>query len=412
MKTKKILLPVVLILSLLLSGCNHEAIIDNALLELAQQLTEPEDVVEPFIGFAREDVEDVEDLHQLEPEMLQNYISEYSRYNTYSYFQHLNDTEKLVYRAYEYAMDHGYPYTWFDIRLTDGIEWSVFDILQFLALDSALVDQNISQSIQVKTVTHSVLNIQTAKETYATVYMDHFTLKRLERKQQAMSEARVILEDVSPSWTDRQKAEYFYDYLGDNIIYYEYENEVRGDEYLYSALCRGTANCDGYTNAFALLCHMENIRCIEINSDTPLGEVGHTWNAVYLDDQWVYVDCTAAESDLSAACENRRRERIYFGFPDALLQYAVLHRDMLPDCSVGLTPILHIPSGKIEDFDKQVKAAFQENNRECAVILVDEGDLEDQITEDLATKLNFDLYYVHYETAEGKTVYYLFNDEG
>ena len=213
MKTKKILLPVVLILSLLLSGCNHEAIIDNALLELAQQLTEPEDVVEPFIGFAREDVEDVEDLHQLEPEMLQNYISEYSRYNTYSYFQHLNDTEKLVYRAYEYAMDHGYPYTWFDIRLTDGIEWSVFDILQFLALDSALVDQNISQSIQVKTVTHSVLNIQTAKETYTTVYMDHFTLKRLERKQQAMSEARVILEDVSPSWTDRQKAEYFYDYL-------------------------------------------------------------------------------------------------------------------------------------------------------------------------------------------------------
>lgn len=407
MKTKKWLLLLVTV-SLLLSGCNYEAIVDDVMHDLAHQLTEPEDVVEPFIGFAATEAEKTDELLQLKPEELQNYTSEYSSYNTYHYFQNLNDSEKLVYHAYEYALDHGYPQIWFDERLTDSLEWTGFDILQFLALDSALVEQNISQNSSGYTVTHSVLNIQTAMESYTCVYMDHFTQERMERKQDAVSQARQIIDGLPGDWTDREKSEYFFDYLGENVAY---ETDIPGEEYLYTALCQGRTNCDGYANAFALLCRLSDIPCIEINSDTPDDEEGHTWNAVYLEDKWVHVDATGAVDDVTSECENCREERTYFGFPDALLDEWIEYADLVPVCPEGLTPILQIPSGKIENFTDKVKEAFKENDRKLVVILVDEGDLEDQVTGELATELDCDLHYIYYETAEGKMVYYLFNDD-
>ena len=101
MKIRKVLLLTGLMLSLLLSGCNYEAIVESAVRELAHQLTDPTDVVEPLIGFAETEVEEVDQLQKLTPEELENYTSRYSEYNSYTYFAHLNDSEKLLYRAYE-----------------------------------------------------------------------------------------------------------------------------------------------------------------------------------------------------------------------------------------------------------------------------------------------------------------------
>jgi hypothetical protein len=190
-----------------------------------------------------------------------------------------------------------------------------------------------------------------------------------------------------------------------------YETDIEGEEYLYTALCEGRTNCDGYTNAFALMCALCDIPCIEINSDTPKGEEGHTWNAVYLEDRWVHVDATGAEQDVNAECESRKEERIYFGFPDALLEDRVQYADLIPACPEGLTPVVHIPSGDVEKFQEKVEAAFKENDNKVAVFLVDEGDLEKQITQELVNELGFAVYYLHYQTADGKTVYYLFNNE-
>ena len=225
---------------------------------------------------------------------------------------------------------------------------------------------------------------------------------------QAVSKARQIVDVLPGDLSDREKSEYFFDYLGENVVY---ETDIPGEEYLYTGLCEKRTNCDGYANAFALLCHMADIPCIEINSDTPDDEEGHTWNAVYLEDKWVHVDATGAVDDVTSESENCREERVYFGFPDALLDERIEYADLVPSCLEGLTPMLQIASGEIENFTDKVKEAFDENDGRLAVILVDEGDLEDQITEDLATELDCDLYYIYYETAEGKTVYYLFNDD-
>ena len=404
---KRVMLTMVLILSLLLTGCDYEAIIDEVVHEVANQLTDPEDVVEPFIGFSETDAEKTDQLLQLEPEEVRDYESRYSMYNSYTYFAHLNDSEKLLYRAYEYALDEALPYFWVDDRLLQDMEWTEFEVLEMLALDSAVVEQNVSIANRGYTVTHTVLNVETASESYTAIYVENFSRERLKHKEEAIRKAKDELSKMT-AITAREQAEYIYDFLGTNVTY---ETDIEGEEYLYTAICEGRTNCDGYTNAFALMCALTDIPCIEINSDTPEGEEGHTWNAVYLEDRWVHVDATGAEQDVDAECENRKEERIYFGLPDALLEDPVQYADMIPACPEGLTPVVHIPSGAVENFEEKVEAAFKENDNKVAVFLVDEGDLEKQITQEMVNELGFAVYYLHYETAEGKTVYYLFNND-
>ena len=159
MKQKKLLILPLLVMGILLSGCNYEAIINDAVNQFVEQNTAPlptevTQPPEPFIGFAETDVEDLDELCQLKQEDLQNYTSRYSAYNSYHYFQYLNDTEKLLYHAYEYALDEALPYFWVDDRLLENVERKPVDVLEFLALDSAMVGQNYSHSHGDATVTH------------------------------------------------------------------------------------------------------------------------------------------------------------------------------------------------------------------------------------------------------------------
>lgn len=416
MNMKKSLLLPVLVLSIFLSGCDYEAILNRAFDELSQQVTtepltttEPEKELEPLIIFSEEEVEDLEDLkelRQMEPQELQNYISQYRDYNTYTYYSHLNDTEKLLYHAYEYSMDEGLPYFWIDDRLLLGMERSYFQVLEFLSLDSALVEQNITYFQDSYTEPNG--------ETYTAIHVENFTREKLKNKKQSIVEAKLYLT-WNPNWKtaadwkaapDREMAEYIYDTLG---LYVSYDADV--EEYLYNGLYNLKTNCDGYTNAFALMCAIAGIPCIEINSDTPPGETGHTWNAVFLEGKWVYVDATGAGEDYYSECENCRQERVYFGFPDALLSEKVLYSDIVPSCPEGLSPVLQIPSARDVNFFNIIKAEFERNNRQFAVILLDQGEIDDQNFDELVSLLDCGLYYVQYETAEGKNVYYLFNNE-
>ena len=418
MKMRKLIL-LLGILSILLSGCNYEAILNRAFDELSQQMTEPqpqptikpEKTLDPIILFSEKEVEDLEDLEklrQLEPQELQNYVSQYRDYNTYTYFSHLNDTEKLVYHAYEYAMDEALPYFWIDDRLLLGMERSTFQVLEFLSLDSALVEQNYSHLQGSYT--------EPTGATYTSFFVENFTREKLNNKKQAIIEARLYLS-WNPNWKtasdwkaapDREMAEYIYDILGE---YISYETNIEGKEYLYNGLYNLKTNCDGYTNAFALMCAIADIPCIEINSDTPKGETGHTWNAVFLEGKWVHVDATGAGEDFYSECENCRQERMYFGFSDALLEEKVLYTDIVPSCPEGLSSVVQIPSARDVNFFNIIKAEFERNNRQFAVILLDQGEIDDQTFDELVQELNCGLYYIYYETAEGKTAYYLFNND-
>ena len=409
MKISKILILMLLLLSIFLSGCDYEEIIDNVTQELspqspAEQVTKPP---EPLIGFSETEVESPDELQKVKLEDLQNYTSKYSRYNTYTYFAQLNDAEKLLYRAYEYALDEAQSCFWITQELLQDMQRPASQVLEFLSLDSAMVGQNYEHREGQATLEYSDGTTQVTEESYLVILVDNFEAEELQRKEEAIAKAEEILSRMPETDSQREIAEYFYDYLGNNITY---ETDIAGREYLYSALCEQRTNCDGYTNAFSLLCSMADIPCIEIISDTPKGEIGHTWNLIYLEDRWVHVDCTVSKGDVTSECQNCREERPYFGFSDELLVYPMLHGEIVPDSPEGLTSVLNISSGKTKDFVSKVKEEFEANDGKLAVVLVDEGDLEDQINDELVGALNVSLYYLHYETADGKMVYYLFNN--
>ena len=410
---KKTLLLTMLLLSVFLCGCVLEKTIDSAMVHTTHQVTETttvaKKVAEPFIGFSETEPKSIDQLLQLKPEELQNYTSQYGKYNGYTYYQHLNDTEKLVYHAYEYAMDEGLPYFWVDERLLQGMERSLFQILEFYSLDSAVVEQNIAIVEESYTAPRTWSDGQGGRPTYTTIYVEDFTKQRLQHKNQAILNAKIVIARLNgyEAYSHLELAEHFYDYLGGCV---EYVEDVESDEYLYSGLFEGKTNCDGFANAFALMCRLTEVPCIEINSDTLRGKIGHTWNMVCLKGQWVHVDATGAGDDVWSLCANRKEKWVYFGLPDALLQDRMLYAELLPDCPVGLTPVEKISSVRVENFRIRVKNAFRENDNKCAVILLDRGELDEQTAGELATELGFNLHYVSYKTVGGKMVYYLFRD--
>lgn len=409
MKIGKLLLTTGLMLSVLLSGCQIEEIleyVDNSPINKpteSNQLTEKEG---PFIGFAKTEVESPEEMDPVKLEDLENYTSEYSAYNTYTYYEHLNQPEKLLYHAYEYALDEAQSCFWIEAHLLEGMERTAAEVLEFLSLDSAMVGQNYEHRQGEATLSLSEGDTETEAENYLVVMVDNFERAELRRKKEAIEKAEQIVAEMPETATQQEAAEYFYDYLGNNITY---ETDIEGREYLYTALCEQRTNCDGYTNAFALLCSMVDIPCIEVISDTPMGEIGHTWNMICLEGQWVHVDCTVSRGDVTSNCKNCREERPYFGFSDELLVYPILHEEIVPESPEGLSSVLNVSSGKTKNFISKVQEEFEDNDGKFAVVLVDQGDLEDQI-EDLVEALNVNLYYMHYETADGKTVYYLFSN--
>lgn len=406
MQRKKLWILLTLVLSILFSGCYYEAPTNDFLTKpvmpptTTTQPTTTTAPTEPFIGFAETKTRIPDELIQLKPKELETYISPYNHYNTYYYYEYLNDTEKLVYRAYEYAMDKGLPYFWIDERLLQDLERSTFQILEFLSLDSAVVEQNIARMQDTVTLSDG--------ENYMMIFVEDFTKERLKNKDRAIMEAKIVMSRLygQGAKSRRELAEYIYDYLGGCV---GYTDDV--DEYLYAAMCHGETNCDGYANAFALMCAIVDVPCIEVNSDTPLGEVGHTWNMVYLENKWVHVDATGATSDLYATCENREEQWVYFGFSDALLEYPLLYADMLPTCPEGLTSILHFSSNRIDGFYSKIKAEFARNDNKFAVVLLDQGKMDEQTISELIRELEFGLYYVTRPAVDGRTVYHLYNNE-
>lgn len=97
-----------------------------------------------------------------------------------------------------------------------------------------------------------------------------------------------------------------YDYILEHVEYDEALSQatLMGPEYVtadmhrqrsaYGALVDGRTVCTGYARAFQALCDQLGIPCY-----TMLGEyngVKHCWNAVYIDGETRYVDCTLADT--------------------------------------------------------------------------------------------------------------------
>lgn len=104
--------------------------------------------------------------------------------------------------------------------------------------------------------------------------------------------ADIITEDM----TKAEKARAIHDYLVLNCRY-DIVNYNKGtipwESYLaYGALCRKTAVCQGYTNAFNLLCKYAGLQSITVSGYSPESDEGHAWNMLLIDGKVYAVDVT------------------------------------------------------------------------------------------------------------------------
>jgi hypothetical protein len=140
----------------------------------------------------------------------------------------------------------------------------------------------------------------------------------------------ILIEICDDDMTDYQKALAIHDYLVTNISYDTYglqtvsiNNYLGYFHFIESALLYNLAVCDGYAKSFALLCEMEEIKCIVVDGSTDKTNkesTGHAWNKICLDydnngtKEWFIVDCTYDDA------KNNNVEHLmheYFMIPDS-----------------------------------------------------------------------------------------------
>ena len=268
----------------------------------------------------------------MDVEQYRNYKSHHSKYNTYTYFSTLNDEEKFIYNIFEYAYDNSFSNIYFDEKLLENTEHELQDILYMLSLDSPLVEQNVRiMSIPFEKTLKDDDGDAVRTWNGQQVYVSTFFTNKNENKDQAIKKAEEVIDGMPSNLSDIEKAKYFYKYLGENVAYKDYKPYVTR-HYLYDALVGGGSNCDGYANAFSLLCNMAGIKCVEkMRFGKAEGETGHTWTSICLDGVWYNVDATASD-EVKKGCPVWK----YFGFSDDMPDYNHEMADFAPDCKENM----------------------------------------------------------------------------
>lgn len=115
----------------------------------------------------------------------------------------------------------------------------------------------------------------------------------------------VLRKIVDDDMTDEEKAHAIYDYLILNVAYdydlldYVQNNSglTKRDTQKYNGFALegvfddGRAVCDGISKAYALMCNIEGIECLQVTGNT-VDNVGHAWNKFKVGGKWYNADPT------------------------------------------------------------------------------------------------------------------------
>ncbi|MBQ7455758.1 MAG: hypothetical protein IJS53_04880 [Clostridia bacterium] len=109
-----------------------------------------------------------------------------------------------------------------------------------------------------------------------------------EREMETLRVAREFVDTLSGTEAEKELA--IHDYLCGHVTGFADEDDYNEDDSAVGALLNGEANCDGYADAFYLLCSLAGV---EVRYVSGIAKGGlHMWNAVRVDGQWVMVDVT------------------------------------------------------------------------------------------------------------------------
>lgn len=315
---------------------------------------------------------------------MENYVSDYSQYNTYTYYSKLNKYEKIVYHSFEYALDNSLQYVMICKKLNGKLTYSPEDILYFLSLDSPIVEQNLLNiTDSYKTKFKEPFDLVFKEQEGVLVGVSNFTEEKLAKKNEAIKKAEEIVASVPTDYSEKKKVEYIYKKLGSTIKYITYEEE-QDKNYLYDALCDGKSNCDGFANAFSLVCNMVNINCVEKIYSPKNGEDGHTWNSFECDGKWYNADVSTYE-DIK---KMKVPFNLYLGFKDSVWPFEHLYSELAPECvDMFAESYVFIQGEALSQAASKIKKQYEESKNYVIVIWGENMNPSDRYMNTLAEKM-------------------------
>lgn len=112
------------------------------------------------------------------------------------------------------------------------------------------------------------------------------------RYDEALVKANAIEKTIIlPDMDNDERIKAIHDYIVENTAYDEAAAKSKNDPSVYDAagvLVDGDAVCTGYSRAFMMLAKLANVPAIYVASD----QMNHSWNLVYGNDGWRYIDVT------------------------------------------------------------------------------------------------------------------------
>ena len=173
--------------------------------------------------------------------------------------------------------------------------------------------------------------------------------------------------------TDEEMTLAIHDMLCRHITY-RIDDTTDSDDCCVGAILNGEANCDGYSDAFLLMCGLKGIRARLISGDSrkisPNEDPAHMWNLVLLKGLWRGVDVTWDDGGKEIVYEN-------YGMGwDRMLENYRFIADFMPENMLQSTDLKDrpVPEFMVKDADG-VCAALRETaqaGRTQAVLRLDE----------------------------------------
>lgn len=415
MKKFRLLLATILIM-LCFTGCapvvNQLVLLEEKFLE--EEISAVEDT--PHIGFCPGEF-DEESQVIMSASAFTDYESDYTVYSSSIHYDTLTDNEKLVYHAFEYAMENGYSSVLLDNSLVEKSK-DLGTILELFSLDSPLLEQNLFYEHGTFTTYHnleadSFFQHQVEFDGYY-ITVDNFDAKWWPQRLEAIDKAKEIVATLSPDMSDAEKAEKLFLHLAYNTRYALSKtlNETTVQPNLYDALISGKTQCDGFSNAISLLFNMAGIPCSEKIYHAANDELGHTWNCFEIDGKWYNADATG--TSLVPTDTTYMHAGIDFAFPDIMQEKKNVYSDHYPECTESLYMPIDAHYATIDDeaFVENAKNAYDSHHGQWALIMLDsydEGSAEEQLTK-LATRMNQTVYYMTFDCTENRTALLIYEE--
>lgn len=257
---------------------------------------------------------------------------------TFQYYRNvLSVGEKKIYDAIlkfysnpdkYYLADNPYKSDYYSQETMTEFSYNISRIMKYVWADNYYISQDLSNLLQFgysesdnKFVFIKKEDILPGQRAVSENYKDY-----LDRLEIAYSKAEKIAENVpSDITTQRDIALYFHDYIINNAAANAYGTTYLNNE-AYGALIEKAATCEGFTNAFSLLCGIKGIDSVGVfYMGKNKNDIGHIWNLVSLDGVFTYIDVFHDNVVYKNGDEDIRYD--YFGMSDEVLTEKLKNSD-------------------------------------------------------------------------------------